>query len=269
MSGRGIQDNRNNINYNPNSNYNGPRVRTNNEGLRVVSERLEVADEEEQKVYFSDYFMTVSTNIRPRDDQDEHDLRMTLDDIMENELFSDHVLDILVDADTKGRVDPSLIKEVKYSGLSETGSNSRGRRTHWHGYLKIQHFTKLRLWKENVVSVLDAIFKERFGERYKNLYYRQVWIPSTAPIARYIAKSLPRGFQVNRANRGRNENQYDELAAKMSQINLKRRKAAKKILLENKSRADLEEDGSDSDSESSSSEEEPLIVRGRRRLKKN
>ena len=263
MSGRnrGIQDNRNNINYN--HNHNQPRVRTNNEGLRVVSERLEVAEEDEEKVYFSDYFITVSTNIRPTDDDDEYDLRMKLDDIMENEVFSDHILDMVVDADSKGRVDPSLIKEVKYSGLSETGSNSRGKRTHWHGYVKIQHFTKLRLWRENVVALLDGIFKERFGARYKNLYYRQTWVPSSAPIARYIAKSLPRGFQVDR-NRNRN-NGYDELTAKMSQIDLKRTNAAKKILLENKSRADLEQDDDSSSSSSESSEEEVLLIRGRRR----
>lgn len=221
----------------------GRRERTNNEGLRVISEPLHVAEEEE-KVYFSDYFVTISTNIRPRNEEDEHELKATLDDIME-EVFENNILDMIVDAnDTTKSVDPELIKQVSYSGMSETGSNSRGKRTHWHGYIKIQHFTKLRLWRENVLALLDPIFRERFGNRYKNLYYRQVWVPSALPIARYIAKSLPRGFQRRAVPRNNNNNindnpQFDQLTARLSQIDLNRDNAAKKILLENKSRADM------------------------------
>lgn len=137
-----------------------------------------------EKMHYTDYFLTISTNVKPTSEEDAQHLAELLDEVID-ELFSKPE-DLIVFIDEP--VDYTKIVSFKYEGMTEVGKNKKGGRIHWHGKIMFKHHTKIRVLKEQVVPILNRIMKEKFGERFKGAYYSAKWIASKKPLMGYITK---------------------------------------------------------------------------------
>ena len=158
-----------------------------NEGIRVRKKQPR-ARATAEKLYYSKYFVTISTNVRPLDAQDAVTLSEQLSDGIDN-MMQTNTMDILRFPDPNFPPDASKIVDVKYQGMTEVGSSKRGGRVHWHGIIEVTHKSKLRIFKEDIKSTLKAVMGIP-NRRIKNLYVSTSWIKSHKPIQNYVAKTV-------------------------------------------------------------------------------
>jgi hypothetical protein len=156
-------------------------------GIRVLKKKPKITKVEiDKKLHYTDYFVTISTNIKPKNEQDAFMLESQLTEAIDEVFEQPEKFITFVEGEKE---DWEKIKKFKYTGLTEIGEGAKGKRVHWHGKIQIEHYTKIRVFKEVIKPIFDKVLKEKIGSRFKKCYFSHKWIPSTKPIQSYITKN--------------------------------------------------------------------------------
>lgn len=137
--------------------------------------------------YYTAYFITISTNYRPKTQTEAKRISKALDESID-EVFTDKFDKIIRFPNPQFPHDLSKIFNVSYEGLVEIGGDKRGRRVHWHGILKIIHSSVIQLFREDLKPIAEKIIKARIPE-VKGIYVQKSFVKSIEPIEDYVNKS--------------------------------------------------------------------------------
>lgn len=138
----------------------------------------------------SGFFITVSTNYRPKADEDAAEVAELLRKAM-GEMLSNQGLAEVIEFLEAGSFTKQYIKTVEGEFIVERGRNARGGRIHSHASLHITHRSKIRMnipaMKEFLMERLSSI------SAIKSVYINVKAIGSDKLIRDYLRKELHNG----------------------------------------------------------------------------
>lgn len=138
------------------------------------------------KKRYSNYLVTINTNIRPTSDAEAEQITEVLKEVGTEFFTLDNILECL---ELKGRnASVDQISRIEVSSWSvELGQNTRGQRLHIHAFIKIEHNTVIKI---DAGAVRDWWVKALCDvSRCKNVYVNIRWMPATEELAKeYVEK---------------------------------------------------------------------------------
>lgn len=139
-----------------------------------------------RKTKYSNYLLTINTNIRPVSDEHAQALAAKLRELGQKFFTLNTILD-MVDVYGQGTSHDDISRVEVVSWSIELGTNTRGQRMHLHAFLKFQHSTVIKI---NPGSVKEWWFDHLKDDTpCKNVYVNIRWLPATDEMARaYVEK---------------------------------------------------------------------------------
>lgn len=158
-------------------------------------------------IYYSDYFITVSSNLTVKSNLQVNEVHQALDQMLDCTTKPEHIEQIFWIVDSQGnhlrRPLPSdFVKPPKLTVAAEVGQKKKGKRIHIHALYETEHFELLRIDKGAFREVMTHCRMEVNRLQKLNLpnFYLDIkWVPSNKLVKRYARKSVS-DFPLNSHN---------------------------------------------------------------------
>lgn len=140
----------------------------------------------------SGYLITVSTNIRPKNDAEAEEvsecLRETLEELLEAEGLRE-----VIDFRKRGhRFTSDFVDDVNSEFVIEIGRMPRGRRVHAHVLLLIKHRSNLRLNYNKLRAFINDTLGDGRCPQFVRAYVQVKFLKGVFDIKKYLRKELER-----------------------------------------------------------------------------
>jgi hypothetical protein len=151
------------------------------------------APREENPERHSGYLITISTNVRPKNDREAEEVSDCLRDTLE-ELLEAEGLREVIDFRKRGhKFTSDFVDDVNSEFVIEIGRMPRGRRVHAHVLIMIKHRSNLRLDYTKLRNFINRALGDGRCSQFVKAYVNVRLLKGVFDIRKYLRKELKRG----------------------------------------------------------------------------